>query len=35
MSDEFIIHEDGHPNENGSKLIADISWQFFIRKQAA
>lgn len=31
--DEFIIHGDGHPNENGSKLIADMSWQLFIRKQ--
>jgi len=33
MPGEFIIHGDGHPNENGSKLIADMSWQLFIRKQ--
>jgi len=30
---EFIIQGDGHPNEKGSKLIADMSWKYFIRKQ--
>lgn len=30
---EFIIQGDGHPNEKGSKLIADMSWNFFIKKQ--
>jgi|APSaa5957512535_1039671.scaffolds.fasta_scaffold50871_1 hypothetical protein len=30
---EFILHGDGHPNEKGSKLIADMSWKLFIKKQ--
>ena len=30
---EFIFHGDGHPNEKGSKLIADMSWKLFIKKQ--
>ncbi|MCP4264434.1 MAG: SGNH/GDSL hydrolase family protein [Candidatus Brocadiaceae bacterium] len=29
----FIIRGDGHPNEKGSKLIADMSWKLFIKKQ--
>jgi hypothetical protein len=30
---EFIFQGDGHPNEKGSKLIADMSWKFFIKNQ--
>jgi len=30
---EFIFQGDEHPNEKGSKLIADISWKFFIKNQ--
>ncbi len=30
---EFIVQGDRHPNEDGSKLIADISWQLFIKEQ--
>jgi len=30
---EFIFQGDGHPNEKGSKLIADMSWKVFIKNQ--
>jgi len=30
---EFIFQGDGHPNEKGSKLIADMSWNLFIKNQ--
>jgi len=30
---DMIIPDDGHPNEAGSKLIADSAWKLFIKDQ--
>lgn len=30
---DYIIHGDGHPNERGSKLIANKAWKLFVKKQ--
>ena len=32
---KFVIPGDLHPNESGSRLIADKAWQYFIRRQLA
>lgn len=31
--DAYIINGDGHPNEKGHRLIANTSWQYFIKGQ--
>ena len=30
--EEYVIEGDGHPNEMGAKLIAETSWNEFIRR---